>query len=101
MTSKTYFNKSNFLTLLLFIISLNEKCECLSSETKELVSRWAPVVWIHPEDPFFPSNVDFYLQNMEVKHFLSRNLNEIEITNFGHVLFMSDVRNIDMDTFYV
>ncbi len=67
MILKTFSNKSNFLSFLL-IIALQEKSECIRLETKELISQWAPVIWIHPEDPFFPSNVDFYLQNMEVRH---------------------------------
>ena len=69
MILKTFFNKSNFLSLLL-IIALQEKSECIRLETKELISQWAPVIWIHPEDPFFPSNVDFYLQNMEVRQLI-------------------------------
>jgi hypothetical protein len=69
MILKIFFNKSNFLSLLL-IIALQEKSECIRLETKELISQWAPVIWIHPEDPFFPSNVDFYLQNMEVRQLI-------------------------------
>ena len=37
-----------------------------SDETKKLISDWAPLIWIHSEDPFLPSNIDFYLDNMEV-----------------------------------
>ncbi len=69
MILKIFFNKSNVLSLL-FIIVLQEKSECIRLETKELISQWAPVIWIHPEDPFFPSNVDFYLQNMEVRQLI-------------------------------
>ena len=42
----------------------------ISDETKQLVSDWAPLIWIHSEDPFLPSNVDFYLDHMEVREFV-------------------------------
>ena len=44
----------------------------VSEAAKELALKWAPLVWLHPEDVFYPSNVDFYLENMEV--------NELQIT---------------------
>ena len=58
-------------TLLGFSGTLNAD---FSDETKTLISDWAPLIWIHSEDPFLPSNVDFYLDNMEVSITL---LNEI------------------------
>ena len=61
--------RGSFLSsmLLLFLTLLSMGCSGeISEETKKLVSDWAPIVWIHPEDPFLPSNVDFYLDSMEV-----------------------------------
>ena len=50
---------------LLTCLLLGCKAE-ISKETEKLVNDWAPLIWIHPEDPFYPSNVDYHLANMEV-----------------------------------
>ena len=55
------------LSFLLFLILLKFEVTCLKPETIDLIKQWAPVLWLHPEEPFFPSNVDFYLQSMEVR----------------------------------
>ena len=53
-----------YLFLLTWLL-LGCKAE-ISKETEKLVNDWAPLIWIHPEDPFYPSNVDYHLANMEV-----------------------------------
>ena len=55
------------LSFLMFLISLKFEVDCLKPETIDLIKQWAPILWLHPEEPFFPSNVDFYLQSMEVR----------------------------------
>ena len=64
------------LKMILFLVGLLAmSCNGdISEETKKLVSDWAPLVWIHPEDPFLPSNVDFYLDSMEVLKLKSNGL---------------------------
>ena len=63
-----YRHRFILLKMILFlVVLLAMSCNGdISEETKKLVSDWAPLVWIHPEDPFLPSNVDFYLDSMEV-----------------------------------
>ena len=39
----------------------------LSEETKQLVSEWTPLYWLHPEEIYFPSNMDYYLKHMELR----------------------------------
>jgi len=39
----------------------------LTEETLSLVTSWAPLVWIHGEDPFYPSTVNFHLNNVQVR----------------------------------
>ena len=34
---------------------------------RDLALEFAPVVWIHSEDPFYPSTIEFDLENMEVR----------------------------------
>ena len=53
--------------LLIFLAFSGTSNADFSDGTKKLISDWAPLIWIHSEDPFLPSNVDFYLNNMEVR----------------------------------
>ena len=39
----------------------------ISQKTKDMVLKWAPHVWIHSQEQFFPSSIDFYLDQMEVR----------------------------------
>jgi hypothetical protein len=65
---KSNISYTHFLfTFLLFLICVKNEVNSLRPETADLIKEWAPILWLHPEDPFFPSNVDFYLENMEVK----------------------------------
>ena len=56
----------SFLLFTLLVFSETSNAD-FSDETKKLISDWAPLIWIHSEDPFLPSNIDFYLDNMEVR----------------------------------
>ena len=38
----------------------------LSRATKDMVRRWAPKLWIHHEEKFRPSNVEYFLENTRV-----------------------------------
>ena len=65
-----HFKTSNALSLLVILYS-NSCNGDISDDAKKLAYDWAPVIWIHPDELFFPSNVDFQLSNMEVmKHVL-------------------------------
>jgi hypothetical protein len=38
----------------------------VSEEAKELALKWAPLIWLHPEEKFFPVSPEFVIENMEV-----------------------------------
>ena len=60
-------NLAKFLfPFFVFLISVENEVKSLKPETVDLIKEWAPILWLHPQEPFFPSNVDFYLENMEV-----------------------------------
>ena len=40
-------------------------CE-VSEEAQQLALKWAPMVWLHPEEKFFPASPEFIINNMEV-----------------------------------
>ncbi len=62
-----YFKMDTLGLLVAILISFLLACNGeISDDVKEMASKWAPLVWIHPEDPFYPSNIDFYLESMEV-----------------------------------
>ena len=50
-------------TLLLLGLAASE----VSEEVAQMALEWAPLVWMHGEDPFYPSSVEFHLDNMEVR----------------------------------
>ena len=60
-----HFQTSNALSLLVILYSIGCNGE-ISEEAKKLAYDWAPLIWIHPDELFFPSNVEFQLSNMEV-----------------------------------
>ena len=39
----------------------------LSQATKDMVEMWAPKLWIHHEEKFRPSNVEYFLENTRVE----------------------------------
>ena len=48
--------------------------ESLRPETVYLIETWAPLVYIHSQDPFYPSSPEFHLQNVEVCSVTTRNV---------------------------
>ena len=32
-----------------------------------LIYKWAPLIYLHSEEPFFPSSVEFYLPEMTIQ----------------------------------
>jgi len=51
------------LPLLLFL----QPVRPISDSSRELITKWAPRVWMHDEEVFNPSTVAFHLKNMEVR----------------------------------
>lgn len=47
---------------LLFVPGLAD----ISDEARQLAFDHAPVVWLHSEEVFYPSDIDFYMENMQV-----------------------------------
>ena len=39
----------------------------VSEETKRIVEEWTPLFWLHSEEVFFPTNYDYYIENMELR----------------------------------
>ena len=44
-----------------------------------IVETWAPAVWLHSQDPFYPSSIDFHLENVQVRILLLQLLLLIKI----------------------
>ncbi len=38
----------------------------LSNKTKEMAMEWAPVIWLHSEEAFYPSTIEFQFENQQV-----------------------------------
>ncbi|XP_037800159.1 vacuolar protein sorting-associated protein 62-like [Penaeus monodon] len=36
-------------------------------ELLDIIIDWAPLIWLHPEEVFFPSSVEFHFENVEVR----------------------------------
>ena len=51
----------------------------VSEEAQRLALKWAPLIWLHPEEKFFPVSPEFVIENVEV-YFLS-------IQVFAHLHF--------------
>jgi hypothetical protein len=58
--------KSFLSILFLFIFGVPLAFSDLTQEAQDLAAKWAPLVWLHPDEQFFPSNIDFFLDQMEV-----------------------------------
>ena len=80
-------------------------CE-VSDEAKNLARMWSPLVWIHSQDEFYPSDVDFYMANMEVNqtcyalHQCSKNNEKKEFLAFKadkHYKHLLQLRDITED----
>jgi len=53
---------------LLLVVAVLKTVHCISPETKQLVEDWAPLVWLHSEEPFYPSTAEFHLENVQVNN---------------------------------
>ncbi|KAG7167118.1 vacuolar protein sorting-associated protein TDA6-like 2 [Homarus americanus] len=63
---------SRLLKLLLVVVVSGATAEASKPDPKlknlqDIIEAWAPLVWLHPEEVFFPSSVDFHFQHTEVK----------------------------------
>merc|ERR1719244_721104 len=52
--------------LFLFLLSPSPSYS-LTEDTKILVTKWAPRVWLHNQEVFFPSTINFHLANVEAR----------------------------------
>ena len=55
------------LATLLLVASTSVASSDLSEDVVQMALEWAPLLWMHGEDPFYPSTVDFFLDNTEVR----------------------------------
>ena len=55
------------LATLLLVASTSVASSDVSEEVVQMALEWAPLLWMHGEDPFYPSTVDFFLDNTEVR----------------------------------
>ena len=59
--------KLTFLSIF-FLATFN--CDFVASdvsrEAQLLTLKWAPVIWLHPDEKFFPVSPEFVINNMEV-----------------------------------
>ena len=39
----------------------------ISEDAKKTIEKWAPKLWVHHEEFFKPSNVEYFLQNTQVQ----------------------------------
>ena len=39
----------------------------VSDATKSMIETWAPKMWVHHEEVFRPSNVEYFLRNTQVR----------------------------------
>jgi len=60
-THPTMFSVYNIILALLPIT------HCITPLAKQLVTNWAPRVWLHSQEPFYPSSVPFHLRHTEVR----------------------------------
>ena len=57
----------SFLATLLLVALISSAASEVSDDVVQMALDWAPLVWMHGEDPFYPSTVDFFLDNTEVR----------------------------------
>ena len=57
----------NSIFLLIVFSSLPAISGEVSEETKEIINKWAPKLWVHHEEFFKPSNVEYFLLNTQVQ----------------------------------
>ncbi|XP_063839799.1 uncharacterized protein LOC135088741 [Scylla paramamosain] len=49
------------------VLAVTHSRKPLPDSLGAIIEQWAPLIWLHPEEVFFPSSVDFHLFNVEVR----------------------------------
>ena len=66
MVSENQFSgKTYFYTIASSATLCTAEADQLSDAVARMAAEWAPLVWIHSAEPFYPSSVDFFLENTE------------------------------------
>ena len=55
------------LATLILVATTSVAASDVSEDVVQMALEWAPLLWMHGEDPFYPSTVDFFLDNTEVR----------------------------------
>ncbi|XP_056642068.1 uncharacterized protein LOC130448642 [Diorhabda sublineata] len=57
-----------FSFIFVFLLQLGVKCQRLDEfrKVEDLVKKWSPVIWLSPEEKYFPLNVDDFLKYVYV-----------------------------------
>ena len=66
MESSARIVDSVFLLVVFSLLATTASGE-ISEETKKIVNKWAPKLWVHHEEFFKPSNVEYFLHNTRVQ----------------------------------
>ena len=53
--------------IMVALTSVSQVTSEVSEDVVQMALKWAPLVWMHGEDPFYPPTVDFFLDNTEVR----------------------------------
>ncbi len=53
------------LSLLSLFLDISAQGD-VSEEAQNLALKWAPFIWLHPEEKFFPVSPEFVIENVEV-----------------------------------
>jgi len=57
----------NYLYYSILALTSLPYTQSISPQARSLVYNWAPRVWLHSQEPFYPSSVPFHLQHTEVR----------------------------------
>ena len=68
----------------------------LSEETKKTINKWAPKLWVHHEEFFKPSNVEYFLHNTRVQD--QNNAVLQENPTAGTILNGESTANLNLNT---
>ena len=57
--------------VILFALSLTSVHGTVSQGAKRLATDWSPLLWLHPEEIFYPSNPEWQIDFTEVSNKIS------------------------------
>jgi len=57
-----------FYKVISVVVYLVHNSRCLTPEARDLVYEWAPRVWLHSQEVFNPSTVQYHLNNIQVRN---------------------------------